>query len=508
MALDTVVLNPGAGGDSIGVDNIGGADYEVVKQAFGVEGDLNLVSTSVPLPVTDNAAELSLASIDLKLTNPLPVSTGGLTDVQLRATPVPISGTVSTGLTQPLTDTQLRAVPVPVSISGGGGGAVTIADGADITEGAIADAVVAAGAAGTISAKLRRTTQGLEDLKTGIVLASGTNVIGHVINDASAAVIGHVINDAGAAIIGKVGIDQTTPGTTNGVQVNAALPAGANVIGHVIVDASGAVIGHVIVDSGTITAVTAITNALPVGSNVIGKTSIDQTTPGTTNLVALTAETTKAIGVIRNSDGAGNLLTSNSTTFSAKFGLDANLLGTLGTAFSTAGKVDIKSTQKPSIGATVVMTVTNLQSLASSATAGWQSLRVSNLATLANDYEIFVKLTTANTAPGSDKAAYVFICPFYTTDAGSTWFASSQGTATLPTGTEGTTTIASPHNLRLLGVLNYSTAQMVLQDTFLLSNCFGNRMPDGFSIIIINFTGAALSTGCVVDYSPINDILV
>lgn len=36
---------------------------------------------------------------------------------------------------------------------------------------------------------------------------------------------------AGTAIIGKVGIDQTTPGTTNGVQVNAALPAGANVIG-------------------------------------------------------------------------------------------------------------------------------------------------------------------------------------------------------------------------------------------------------------------------------------
>lgn len=51
---------------------------------------------------------------------------------------------------------------------------------------------------------------------------------------------------AGTAIIGKVGIDQTTPGTTNGVQVNAALPA---------------------------------------GTNVIGKTSIDQTTNGTTNAV-------------------------------------------------------------------------------------------------------------------------------------------------------------------------------------------------------------------------------
>lgn len=38
---------------------------------------------------------------------------------------------------------------------------------------------------------------------------------------------------AGTALIGKVGIDQTTPGTTNGVQVNAALPAGTNNIGDV-----------------------------------------------------------------------------------------------------------------------------------------------------------------------------------------------------------------------------------------------------------------------------------
>jgi hypothetical protein len=44
--------------------------------------------------------------------------------------------------------------------------------------GATADAAVAAGATGSISAKLRRATQGLEDLKTLIVLAAGTNAIG------------------------------------------------------------------------------------------------------------------------------------------------------------------------------------------------------------------------------------------------------------------------------------------------------------------------------------------
>jgi len=42
--------------------------------------------------------------------------------------------------------------------------------------GAIADDIVAAGAAGSLSAKLRRVTQALEDLKTTIVLASGSTV--------------------------------------------------------------------------------------------------------------------------------------------------------------------------------------------------------------------------------------------------------------------------------------------------------------------------------------------
>jgi len=66
-----------------------------------------------------------------------------------------------------------------------------------------ADVVVAAGATGSISAKLRRLTQGVEDLKTLIVLA------------------------AGSAILGKVGIDQTTPGTTDSVTVATAQGAGA-----------------------------------------------------------------------------------------------------------------------------------------------------------------------------------------------------------------------------------------------------------------------------------------
>ncbi len=62
--------------------------------------DVNIVSgVSNPLPVQDSAAEASLASIDSKLTNPLPVS-GPLTDAELRATPVDVN--IASGLSNPL----------------------------------------------------------------------------------------------------------------------------------------------------------------------------------------------------------------------------------------------------------------------------------------------------------------------------------------------------------------------------------------------------------------------
>jgi len=159
-------------------------------------------------------------------------------------------------------------------------------------------------------------------------------------------------------------------------------------------------------------------------------------------------------------------------------------------------------------GAYTAVTVTALQSLASSATAGWRSGLIDNQTSVkAIDYEIFVKLTTANTAPANDKAAYVYVVPAMTTDGGTTWLLSDQGTATLPTTSEGTTTIASPNNMKLLGVLSYTTQQMIMQGSFNLSGAVGQSMPDGFDIIITNFTGAALSTACVVAYRSITNVI-
>ena len=73
------------------------------------------LATGAATSALQTSGNASLTSIDSKLSGSLTV-TGPLTDAQLRATPVPVSGTVSTG---GLTDTQLRASPVPVTANAG-----------------------------------------------------------------------------------------------------------------------------------------------------------------------------------------------------------------------------------------------------------------------------------------------------------------------------------------------------------------------------------------------------
>ncbi len=160
-------------------------------------------------------------------------------------------------------------------------------------------------------------------------------------------------------------------------------------------------------------------------------------------------------------------------------------------------------------GTYTALAVTALQSLSSSQTVGWKSALIDLQTSLKPlDLEVFVKLTTANTAAANDKAMYVYACPAITTDGGTTWLYSDGGTATLPTSGDAGYTIASPNDLKLLGVLNYTTTNMTCQGSFNLSNAVGQSMPDGLLIIIINFSGAALSTACVVAYRPINQTIV
>jgi hypothetical protein len=328
----------------------------------------------------------------------------------------------------------------------------------------------------------------------------------------------------GVAILGQDGTNpQAIKTDSNGelqvdvltmpnMTIGAAIPAGTNNIGDVDVA------------------------SIAAGTNYIGKV---RPTDGTTDaeIVPLAGYNAQAVAIV---DGSGNQITSfgGGTQYTEDAAAASDPVGTVPILIRKDTPATVTSTDGDNVaqrgtnygaayvqvvtsagafvdsfggaaagvtyGTDTSMTVTALNSLANSATAGWQSIRVSNVSTRAKDYIIGIKLTMANTAPGNDKAAYVYICPFWTSDAGTTWYAASQGTTTLPTGAEGTTTIASPNNLRLLGVLNYTTQNMVLQDTFRLSDVFGTTMPQGFSIIVINFTGAAIAASTnLVSYTAI-----
>jgi hypothetical protein len=90
--------------------------YEVTSADPLTDTQLRATAVSVSGTVTANTG-LSQPLTDTQLrASAVPVN-GPLTDAEIRATAVPVSGTVTanTGLSQPLTDSQLRATAVPVS---------------------------------------------------------------------------------------------------------------------------------------------------------------------------------------------------------------------------------------------------------------------------------------------------------------------------------------------------------------------------------------------------------
>ena len=209
----------------------------------------------------------------------------------------------------------------------------------------------------------------------GIVTqATGSNL--HTVVDSG--VITSITNalPAGTNLLGKTSIDQTTPGTTNKVVLGSEIAQGSTTSGETGILIQGAVTTaaptyttaqtsplsldttgalrvnitaggsnggivtqatgsnlHTVVDSGTITAVTAITNALPAGTNLIGKTGIDQTTPGTTNKVSIGTDGTVTVNTLP----AG-------TNLIGKTGIDQTTPGTTNGVVINSGTVTTVST--------------------------------------------------------------------------------------------------------------------------------------------------------------------
>lgn len=206
---DNVSINPGTG-TPIATDDIGGVQYQRVKVCYGPDGSATDASADNPLPVTF-------------------AGSGGLTDAELRASAVPVSGTFypatqpisgtvsvsgsvsvtgsfyqatqpvsiasmpSTPVTGtfwqatqpvsgPLTDTQLRATSVPVSLT-----STTITGSVAVTgtfwqatqpvSGPLTDTQLRASAVPVVAPTLTKGTQGSTGLSTQHLRDSGRAIV-------------------------------------------------------------------------------------------------------------------------------------------------------------------------------------------------------------------------------------------------------------------------------------------------------------------------------------------
>src|SRR6202789_1968 len=105
---------------------------------------------------------------------------------------------------------------------------------------------------------------------------------------------------AGTALVGKFGIDQTTPGTTNGVQVNAALPAGTNNIGKVTSLA------------GTPAALTVTNAAITVGTSAV-RLTVSGSAPASTRVALVATPDTATATTVTFYIGASTVTNSGAT---------------------------------------------------------------------------------------------------------------------------------------------------------------------------------------------------
>jgi hypothetical protein len=141
------------------------------------------------------------------------------------------------------------------------------------------------------------------------------------------------------------------------------------------------------------------------------------------------------------------------------------------------------------------LTTTALQSLASSATAGWGSAAIDNTSTAYDDAEVQVCLDPANTSPANSKGFYIFVWGADNTGDYPTTGAATGG----GTGTEGALTFpdvtTTPNNLRLGQFINYQNADVLQKGcVFSVAQALGlTRLPAYWGVAIVNHSGAALA---------------
>lgn len=130
-----------------------------------------------------------------------------------------------------------------------------------------------------------------------------------------------------------------------------------------------------------------------------------------------------------------------------------------------------------------------LNSLASSATAGRQSVSVDNTTNKYLDYLVMAKFKTSASALANDKAVYLFVAG--SVDGGATF---TDGLAvTSNATTDAGFTRTDPPNLILLGVVNCPASSTVYTGgPWSCAQAFGGVIPDKIAFVVVNFTGQAL----------------
>lgn len=151
---------------------------------------------------------------------------------------------------------------------------------------------------------------------------------------------------------------------------------------------------------------------------------------------------------------------------------------------------------KQSFQAIQTFTVTNLHSLASSVTVGWQSAVVDNTANLYLDDMTMVNLDFANTAPANSKACFLY-----------SYGGIESGVYTYPaSGSEGSITLsditANATNIKRIGTVAYLVQDAVIPaGPFSVAVAHGGVLPGYWGICLMNHSGAALAaTGNTVKH--------
>lgn len=314
------ITSPLDGSGNLKTDIGQGGTYAKDASLTAIDTDVKTVDTDIkavePRQIVDGTITTQKLAVDASgrvtiasISGALPAGTNVIGHVIIDSGTITVSGSVGitgalpsgTNVIGHVINDASTAVIGHVIIDSG---SVTVASGT-ITLGvgsALAGIVEIADSAGTN--KLAVDSSGrISILAITNALPSGTNVIGHVINDS-----------------GTITTVSAVTAITN------ALPAGTNVIGHVIVDSG------TITTVSTVTAVTAITNALPAGTNVLGHIIVDSgtiTTVSTLSAITRITLANTALPTTQTSGTPGTLTTiAGSTTLCKHFQVQYPKAGT------------------------------------------------------------------------------------------------------------------------------------------------------------------------------------